>query len=139
MADLTQNHAAVNASNLAVIRKEYVAAAAIAAGNLVYLNAANRWALFDANVGAGAGANINDLRGIALHNAADNQPLAVATSDPNFGIGATVANGVTYYGSNNAGAVTADVPASGAYPVILGLAISTTRINLQPMAAGVAV
>jgi hypothetical protein len=139
MADLTQNHALVNASNLAVIRKEYPAGASVAGGNLVYLNPSNRWAPFDANVGAGAGANINDLRGIALHNAADNQPLAVATSDPNFGIGATVANGVPYYGSNNAGGVTADVPASGAYTVFIGFGISTSRINLQPVAAGVAV
>lgn len=139
MADLSQNYATVNASNLAVIRKEYPAGSAVAGGNLVYLNASNRWVPFDSNAGSGVGANINDLRGIALHNAADNQPLAVATSDPNFGLGATVANGVAYYGSVNAGAVTGDVPTTGAYPVFVGFGISTSRINLQPVAAGVAV
>jgi hypothetical protein len=111
----------------------------VTSGDLVYLNTSNRFVRFDANVGAGAGANINDLRGIALHNSAANQPLAVCTSDPNFAPGATVANGVSYYGSNNAGGVTADVPAAGAYPVFLGLGISTSRINLQPVAAGVPV
>jgi len=139
MADLSQNSAAVSASNLATIRREFPAGAAIAAGNVVYLDANNRWALFDSNVGAGAGGNVADTRGIALHNSQNGQPLAVCERDPNFAIAATSANGATIYGSPNAGAVTADVPTSGNYPVVLGVMISTTRINLNPTAAGVAV
>lgn len=139
MADLSQNHAAVNASNRAVIRREYPANVAVAAGNHVYLGALNRWDLFDSDVGAGLGANIDTLRGIALHNAATNQPLAVATQDPNFALGAAVANGVSYYGSRNAGAVTSDVPAASNYSVHLGIGISSTRINLNPTSANVPV
>lgn len=139
MADLSQNTQNVAASNQATLRREYPAGETVLAGQLVYLNASNRWVLFDSNAGGGAGANITDQRGICLHNATNGQPLAVATKDPNFAIGATVANGVSYYGSPNAGAVTADVPASGNYAVFLGLARSTTRINLNPTASGVSV
>jgi len=139
MADLAQNYAAVNTSNLAVIRKEYPAGAAVAGGNVVYLDANNRWKPFDSDAGSGVGANLTDQRGFALHNAADNQPLAVAVQDPNFGPGATLANGLAYYGSRNAGALTADVPASGNYTVFMGLAISTTRMNLQPVSSNIAV
>ena len=139
MADLTQNAANVNASNLAEIRKEFPAGGTITGGNLVYLDSNNRWVQYDSNAGASIGGNVADKRGIALHNATNLQPLAVAVADPNFGLGATLTNGTTYYGSPNAGAITADVPASGNTPVFVGLAISTTRINLQPVAPGIAV
>jgi len=59
--------------------------------------------------------------------------------DPSFTVGATVANGVSYYGSKNAGALTGDVPATSNYTVFMGVAISTTKINLNPTASGVAV
>lgn len=139
MADLSITATSVSASNQAVIRREYAAGATITAGNLVYKDANNRWALFDSNAGSGVGANITDLRGIALHNSANTQPLAVCTSDPNFGIGATVTNGTAIYGSLNAGALTHDVPASGNYAVFVGLPISTTRINLSPVSGATAV
>jgi hypothetical protein len=139
MADLTINSAAVSPSNQAVIERGFPGGAAIGAGMHVYKDANNRWVLFDSNVGAGAGANVTDRRGIALNNCANTQPLAVCTSDPNFGIGSTVANGVSYWGSNTAGGITATAPISGEYTVHLGVAISATRINLNPTASGVAV
>lgn len=139
MADLTINAAAVAASNQATIRREYPFGASIGAGQLVYLDTNNRWQLFDSDAGSGVGANVTDLRGISLNNGANGQPAAVATYDPNFAPGTTLANGVSYYGSRNAGAITADVPASGNYPVFIGTARSTSRINLNPTAAGVSV
>lgn len=139
MADLTQNAQNVAASNQATIRREYPFAASIVAGNLVFLNPSNRWALFDSDAGAGAGANSNDIHGIALNNGSNGQPAAVCTRDPNFNLGATLANGVSYYGSRNGGAVTADVPAASNYPVHLGVARSPTSFFLNPTAAGVAV
>lgn len=137
MADLTINTAAVSASNQAVIRREYPAGATITAGALVYKDTNNRWQLFDSN--AQTGANVTDLRGYALHNSSNTQPLAVATSDPNFGIGATVANGVAYFASNAAGNTTATAPIAGEYAVVTGVGISASRINLNPTASGVAV
>src|SRR5688572_18686190 len=103
MADLSINAAAVAASNLATIRREYNFGATITAGEVVYLDANNRWVKFDSDAGSGAGANVTDLRGIALNNGANTQPAAVCTADPNFNPGATLANGVSYYGSRNAG------------------------------------
>ena len=139
MADLTINAAAVSTSSLATIRREYSGGATLTAGQLVYKNASNQWVTFDSDAGSGAGANVADMRGIALNNCANGQPLAVCTADPNFAIGATVANGVSYYGSVNTGAITATVPVTANYTVHLGVAISTTRINLNPTASGVAV
>lgn len=139
MADLTINSAAVSPSNQATIRREFPFGGAIGAGQVVYKDANGRWVLFDSDAGAGAGANVGDLRGIALNNGANTQPAAVCTQDPNFGIGATVANGVAYFGSNTAGGITATAPAAANYTVFLGVAISATRINLNPTAAGVPV
>jgi hypothetical protein len=139
MADLSINSAAVAVSNQAIIRREYPFGADVGAGHVVYLNPSNRWVLFDSDAGSGAGANITDLRGIALNNGANGQPASVCTSDPNFGVGATVANGTAYFGSNTAGGITATAPASGNYTVFLGVARSATRLNLNPTASGVAV
>jgi hypothetical protein len=137
MADISITATSVSASNQAVIRREYAAGATITAGQLVYKDANNRWALFDSD--ALAGSNVTDDRGIALHNSANTQPLAVCVSDPNFGIGGTVTNGTAIFGSNTAGGLTHTAPASANYTVFVGLPISTTRINLQPVAAPVAV
>jgi len=137
MADLTINTQLVFASNLADVRKEFLAGATVTACTLVYKDANNRWVPFDSNVGAGAGANTTDLRGLALHNATNGQPLAVAISDPNFSLGNTLPANTTIYGSPNAGAITQDVPGSGNYPVVVGLPISANRINLFPLASGI--
>jgi hypothetical protein len=137
MADLSINAAAVSPSNQAVIRREFAGGAAIGAGQVVYKDTNNRWVLYDSNLAAGS--NVTDTRGIALNNCANTQPLAVCTSDPNFGIGATVANAVSYFASNAAGGITAPAPISTEYSVHLGVAISASRINLNPTASGVAV
>jgi hypothetical protein len=137
MADLTINAAAVAASNQATIRREYPFGATITAGQLVYLDSNLRWQPFDSD--ASTGANVTDVRGIALNNGANTQPASVAIADPNFAPGATLTNGVTYYGSVTAGAIATDVPNSGRFPVFVGVARSTTRLNLNPTAAGVAV
>lgn len=139
MADLTINGAAVSASNQATIRREYPFGATITAGQVVYRNASNRWVLFDSDAGSGVGANVTDEQGIALNNGANGQPASVCVKDPNFNLGATLANGVSYYGSKNAGAATADVPANANYTLHLGVARSTGALNLNPTASGVAV
>ncbi len=139
MADLTINALAVSASNTATIRTDIPAGAVIAGGQLVYKDSNNRWQLADSDAGSGLGYNVADVAGIALHNTGNTQPLAVCTRDANFGIGATVANGVAYFGSNVAGGITATAPASGNYPRFLGFGISTSRINFNPIATGVAV
>lgn len=140
MADLSVNAAAVQASDNAITYSQFRSGAAISAGQLCYLDpATNTWKLFDTDAGSGAGANVSDQRGIALNNAASGQPIDVCIKDIYFTPGATLTNGVTVYGSRNAGAITGDVPASGNYPVILGTPRSASILNLNPIAGGVAV
>lgn len=136
MADISITAANVLASANAVIRREYTAGATITAGQVVYLNSSNQWALVDSDA-ASTGNGVSDLRGIALNGASSGQPLAVVTSDTSFTVGGTLVNGTTYYSSRTAGGITATLPTTGDYPTILGVAISTTKINLQPVASGV--
>jgi hypothetical protein len=137
MADITPTAANVLASSSATIVNTYLAGATITAGQVVYLNTSLQWALVDSNAAATGNAISNDpLCGFALHGAAANQPLDVAVRDTDFTPGGTLTNGSTVYTSTNAGGFTHDVPASGAYPRVLGVAKSTTKMNLNPTASG---
>jgi hypothetical protein len=136
MAAVSITAANVIASAAATIRKEYSFAATVTAGQLVYLNASNQWALCDTDGGLGTG--INDLRGIALNGGAINQPASVCTDDPDFTFGGTVSNGLAIYGFTTAGAISfADIPTTAAYPILVGIAKSATKGILRPMASGV--
>jgi len=136
MAAISITAASVIASAAATHRKEYTFAATVTAGQLVYLNGSSQWALVDTDGGLGTG--INDLRGIAANGGAINQPADVITDDPDFTFGGTLSNGLAIYGFTTAGAISfADIPAANAYPVLVGLAKSTTKGILRPMASGV--
>ncbi len=138
MAALSVTAANVLMSSQGTFLSQYTAAVAITAGQAVYLNSSSQWALLDTNA-AVTGNGVNDIRGIACDSAPGaNQPLTVCIKDPSFTTGATMTNGITIYGSITAGGITmAEIPTTGEYPVILGVAISTTKINLNPMASGV--
>jgi hypothetical protein len=115
-----------------------IAGAAITAGQTLYKDAAdsNKAKLYDAD-GAAA---LRAFYGIALNSAASGQPVVVLTEGP-ITIGATVAVGVAYYGSDVAGGITGtfgDLEA-GDYPTIIGIGISTTQIYVKPIAAGVTI
>jgi hypothetical protein len=138
MADLTINSVLVQKSSTAETRSQYLFGASVGAGDLVFLNSSNQWALVDSN-GSGTGTNVTDLRGVALCNGATNQPAHVAVSDDALVLGATLTNGVTYYASPNAGKITADVPASGNTTIVVGIGKSATTLALHPFTAGTAV
>ena len=76
--------------------------------------------------------------GIALNGAANGQPLAYLTAGP-ITIGATLVAGTAYYLSDTPGGIcpVADLT-TGEYPVLLGLATSTTVLNVSIQEAGVA-
>jgi hypothetical protein len=139
MADISITAASVAASNQATIRREYPFGATVTAGQLVYLDSNNRWQLMDSNA-ASTGNGVTDTRGIALHGGANTQPAAVVTADPDFTPGGTLTNAAAYYASPNAGALApaADIT-TGNYAVFMGVAKSTTKLNLNPTAAGIAV
>jgi len=113
-----------------------IAGASITAGQVVYLDSStNKYGLADSN---SATAAVRAPRGIALNGAANNQPLAVQRSGA-ITIGGTLAAGVTYYLSDTPGGLcpVADV-GSGEYSVVMGMAASTTVLNVDIQASGVA-
>lgn len=140
MADLSVTAANVIASNSAVIDRGYSFGATITAGQAVYLDTTQsppRWELLDIDANTVGTNTIATLRGISLNGGSDGQPADVCIKDPDFTPGATLTNGLAVYGSTTAGGITtADIPTTNAYPVILGLTKSTSKMNLNPTASG---
>lgn len=139
MAAISITAASVIPSAQAVILSNYAFGATVTAGQVVYLNrSTNQWNLADSDGNLGTG--INDLRGIALNGGAINQPAQVCIYDPDFTPGGTLSNGLAVYLFTTAGALSfADIPTTAAYPVIMGLAKSTTKMVLNPIASGVVI
>lgn len=129
MAAIAITAASVLASAAATYRNEFSFAATVTQGQYVYLNASSQWALVDSDGNLGCG--INDLRGFAQNAGAVNQPASVVVADPDYTLGGTLTNGLVVYNFTTAGAVSqADIPTTGAYPVAIGIAKSTTKINM---------
>lgn len=112
------------------------AGATITAGQTVYLDSSdNKYKAYDADSGTAA---VRTLAGIALNGASNGQPLTIQY-DGNITIGATVAAGVIYVGSDTAGGImpAADIE-TGDYVTVIGVGISTTQIKLTFIESGVA-
>ena len=139
MSDLSVTAANVVAGSAAIINRNLLSAATITAGEAVYLDttiATPAWKLIDADA-AVTGNEIATKKGIALNGASTGQPVAVDTYDTDFTPGATLTNGLAVYSSTTAGGITqADIPTTGAYPTVLGIAKSTTKMVLNPTASG---
>lgn len=134
MADLTVTAANVVADSSAS-RRTGTAGETIAAGKAVYLSpTTNKWMLADSNSGTAA-AKI--AGGIALNGAALNQPLVIATRGP-VTIGATLTAGTIYALSETPGGIQpyADL-GSGENVCILGVAASTSVLNISIQNPGV--
>lgn len=124
MADVTITAANVIPSANAVYQ-DGTAGATITAGQVVYRDSTDgKYKLADANASP---ATANAV-GIAAHGASNGQPLRVVIYDPDFTVGGTVAKGV-YVLSGTAGGIApvADI-VSGWYPVVVGVATSTTKM-----------
>lgn len=136
MSDLSITAASVLAGTGA--RKKLGAAGAtVTAGKVVYLDESDsEYKLADCD---SATAAVRSPAGIALNGASDGQPLVVLEEGP-VTIGATMTAGTTYYLSPNAGGICplADV-LTGDYPVIIGIATSTTVLDVKIQEAGVAI
>jgi hypothetical protein len=134
MADLTITAANVVSGADATVTHG-VAGATITAGQAVYRDAAGAYLLADNN---SATVLARTPVGIALHGAALNQPLAVQTAG-DITIGATMTAGVAYYLSDTPGGIgpVADL-ASGEYPTVIGIAKSTTVLDINISSSGVA-
>ncbi len=139
MADLSVTPSAVVAAN-GVPTKTGVAGAAIAAGEVVYLDTVTtgKWQLADSDAASaevrGQTANV----GIALNSAAANQPIVVQTGGQ-VTLGSVLTAGQALYLSDTPGKICplADVT-GGDYYVLLGLATSATVLALDVQYSGVA-
>ncbi len=135
MADLAITAANVLAGAGASVSRG-VAGATVTAGQAVYLDTATgTWKLADNN---SATAAVRAPGGLALNGASNGQPLAVLTEGP-ITIGAALTAGVAYYLSDTPGGIcpVADL-ATGEYPTVIGIATSTTALNVQINSSGVA-
>jgi hypothetical protein len=107
-----------------------IAGATITGGQAVSVSkSSGKYVLADANDD-----DLSNVAGIAAHGASANQPLAIITEDPECTLGATLSMSAPIYVlSSTAGGIApaADV-GDTEYPVIIGIAISTTKINLKP-------
>lgn len=136
MADISITAANVLPSSAAIILRQYNFGATVTVGQAVYLDAAtNTWKLQDLNAGV-TGNELATVRGIAVSGGNSGQPAAVCVKDTDFGPGGTLTNGSPVFGSNTAGGIAHDVPIAGAFPVIMGLAKSASKMNLNPTASG---
>jgi len=134
MVDLTITPANV-VSDANASRESGTAGVAIAAGQLVYKDSTTKkFLLADTN---SATLEARKPLGIALHAAAANQPLTIHKAGP-ITIGATLVAGTDYYASDTAGGICprADVGA-GENVVLIGLASSTTVLNVDIQITGV--
>jgi hypothetical protein len=127
MADLSNTAANVIAGSGAK-KVSGIAGATVTAGQVVYLDAATDTLKLADNDGAAA---LRSPVGIALHGATSGQPLTYLSRGP-ITIGATVAVGDILCLSSTAGGIcpAADI-AAGDYNTILGIATSTTVVDIQ--------
>lgn len=135
MADLTITPANVVTGDASGIDRSGFAGATITAGQVVYKDASTgRWLLADDNSATVAARTPG---GVALNGASNGQPLGVQRSG-DMTLGATLVAGTTYYLSDTPGGIgpAADL-AAGEYPSIIGIAKSTTVLNVNINSAGV--
>ncbi|MBY3263869.1 hypothetical protein HFO15_19785 [Rhizobium laguerreae] len=139
MADLVITAANVVAGASAQT-KTGTAGAAIAAGDIVYLDSATtgKWQLADSDAAAAEARGQTSNIGIALNSAALNQPVIVQTSGP-VTLGAVLTAGTSYFLSDTPGKLcpVADIT-GGDYFTLMGLAASTTVLNVDVQYSGVA-
>ncbi|MGG7534677.1 hypothetical protein [Rhizobium sp. 12,4] len=139
MADLVITAANVVAGT-GTPTKTGVAGAAIAAGDIVYLDTATtgKWQLADSDAATADARGKTGNIGVALNSAAANQPIVVQTEGP-ITLGAVLTAGTAYYLSDTPGKLcpVADIT-GGDYYTLVGLAASTTVLNVDFQYSGVA-
>lgn len=116
----------------------YVSAVAITAGQACYLLANGTVGLCDSDATSPA----YTLLGLACNSCPGaGQPVEVATFDPSFTLGGTIAAGTVVLTHPTAGAVTSTVAdnTTGSFPAVVGIGIGSNKIYLKPINGGAAV
>lgn len=127
MADLTITAASVVAGSGSITTTGTLGET-VTAGQAVCKNSSGLWVKADSN---SATALLRQATGIALNGGAVSQPVRVLTGGP-ITIGATLTAGVAYYLSDTAGGIcpVADI-GSGEYVCLIGIAASTSVLNVD--------
>jgi hypothetical protein len=139
VADLTITAANVLKGDSAVVVTNYNAGESITAGQVVYLKSTDsEWYKAQCD-GTAEESGYGVTVGVALHASGNGQPLAVQTGGQ-ITIGATTVATTNYVVSDTAGGIAphADLSTAGWYYTRVGHAISTTVIQLNLLATGVA-
>jgi len=127
MADVTVTAADVVPGANAVYR-DGIAGATVTAGQVCYVDATDgRVKLADANASA---ATANAV-GIAVNGASSGQPVRLVVEDDDFTVGGTVAKGVYVLSATAGGIAPVGDVTTGWYPVVLGVAISTSTLIVK--------
>lgn len=110
--------------------EDIIAGAAIAGGQIVYEEAASSKAKLSDNDSATA--EVRAIRGMALHAAAQDQPLRLAKNGALVDVGAVLVAGTDYYVSGTPGSICprADVT-TGHDPLRVGMAETASRLRLD--------
>jgi hypothetical protein len=135
MADLSITASSVIADSSARMATG-TAGETVTAGKMVYYDTATRtYKLADNNSGTAA---VRSPIGMALHAASTGQPLTIAKGG-DITLGAVLTAGISYYLSDTPGGIcpVADLT-TGEYPVLVGMARSTSVLSLRIQEAGVA-
>lgn len=135
MADITITAASVVAGSGSETENGSLGAAVTAGQALYKASADGLWYLADNN---SATAAVRQATGIALNGGGIGQPVRVLRSGP-VTIGATMTAGTEYWLSDTPGGICprADL-SSGEYPCLVGIATSTTVLNVNFIYSGVA-
>lgn len=135
MTDISITAASVIPGSGATTR-DTIAGATITAGKVVALDpATGKHVLCDTDHATAA---LRIAKGIALNGASDGQPMKVQTGGP-ITIGGTMTAGVAYYASNTAGGICPAADVATERSVLLGIATSTTVLDLDIQDSGVTV
>lgn len=135
MADLSITAANVVAQGNASIDFSRKAGATVAAGDMVYVEAASgKYKLADAD---SATQEVQETSGMALNGAADGQPVAVCTGG-DVALGSVLTAGARYYLSSTAGKVQPEADLSSGEEInLVGLAKSATVLSIRITRPGV--
>ncbi len=135
MADYSITVASVLPGSGATVKQVTSGATVTAGKGVVRDPATNKWVLADSNHATAA---LRVPGGISLNGASDGQPMAVLTDGP-ITLGAVLTAGVGVYASDTPGGLcpVADV-GSGERSVLVGMAASTTVLNVDIQDSGVA-
>lgn len=135
MADISVTASAVVASVTALVEHGGKAGATITAGQVVYKDSSDgKFKLADND---SATAAVRTVYGIALHASLDGQPLSVIKRGP-LTLNAALTAGTTYVLSSTAGGIAPQADAAtGDEVVILGVATSTSVLDVNLKNTGV--